>query len=644
MMPTVMAAVVACAALGGLGFVGCGGSADPEQLASSVSAEGSWTTLGTRETGSEASAPITSNAGAKWVDYDPPPSFPNATTTSDEFITMKDGTRLAANVTLPADASGHTVDGRYPTVLIQTGYNKDASTASPALGGGGNYVVQHGYAQVIVDTRGTGRSEGEWESFGALEQSDYPTVVDWVRKQPWSNGDVAVTGTSLLAITALLTAAQQPPGIKAAFTIVPMADAYRDIVFNGGELNVGFIPLWLGLVTGLGAVDFTLQTDSQEALQAELEHIVGAVADFQVPQVLSSAVGDPSRIYDGTFWKIRSPLEKAPQIAVPTFVVGGTHCIFQRGEPLLYEALKGHVPAKLLIGPWDHVQASAGKGLPVDGIPVFNHIELQWFDQYVKGMSVGADKLPNVTQYVYGQGHFVTTTDWPHPQAKAQRLYLRGDKSLTPQAPAAGEASQQVIQEPLNGLCSQSAAQWTAGLLGAVGIDLPCFSNDSLVELLEVSYDTAPMADDFYINGPIEADVWLSTTSADAPVVVRVADVDAGGTPVPLTNGIMQASLRAVDTTKSRYLNGEMIEPWHPFTQASIQSVGSGNVVEVPVEVFPTSALIRKGHRLRVSVGSSDFPHGLPPLRDAVDELPGILTIHSDAMHPSSVVLPKVGS
>ncbi|MFK9738622.1 hypothetical protein ACJENG_24760, partial [Escherichia coli] len=91
-----------------------------------------------------------------------------------------------------------------------------------------------------------------------------------------------------------------------------------------------------------------------------------------------------------------------------------------------------------------------------------NHIQLQWFDQYVKGMSVGADALPNVTQYVTGYGHYITATDWPHPQVQAQALYLRGDRSVSTSAPAANEAANQVIQQPLNGACSISLSQWTA--------------------------------------------------------------------------------------------------------------------------------------------------------------------------------------
>ncbi|MGH8443612.1 MAG: CocE/NonD family hydrolase C-terminal non-catalytic domain-containing protein, partial [Solimonas sp.] len=74
----------------------------------------------------------------------------------------------------------------------------------------------------------------------------------------------------------------------------------------------------------------------------------------------------------------------------------------------------------------------------------------------------------------------------------------------------------------------------------------------------------------------------------------------------------------------------------------SVQEVGSGNIVLVPVEIFATSAMIAKGHSLRVAVGASDLPQGVPPIPTLLQSLLGVLTIHSDAGHPSSVVLPVV--
>ncbi|MBN3788575.1 CocE/NonD family hydrolase [Burkholderia sp. Ac-20353] len=588
---------------------------------------------------------ITTNAGAKWVDYDPPAAYPNTYTAPLQTIAMPDGTRLAAYVTLPADSAGHPVAGHFPTVLVQTSYNGgdarlEGGAIGATLGGADPYIVRHGYATVVVDVRGTGQSGGSWEAFGATEQSDYGHVVDWVTQQPWSNGAIGVYGVSYLGITSVLTAAQRHPAVKAAFPVVPIGDGYRDIVFTGGQTNLTFIPFWFGLVSTLGLTDPALVTDPATGLPAVLAHLVSAVTTFQLPTILKAVLGDPSIAYDGAFWATRSPLEVDGRIDVPTFVVGGLHDLFQRSEPLTYETIKTHANAKLLIGPWTHLQAGLGAGLPADGVPVLDHIELQWFDQYVKGLSVGADALPNVTQYVTGLGHYASATDWPHPRVQAAAWYLHGDRSLSTALPAAGETVNRVLQTPLGGACSLSLDQWTAGLTGYV--PLPCQTDDNLAEAADVRFETAPLAADMYVNGPIEADVWVATTALDAGVSVRVDDVAPDGTATPLTDGLQTASLRAVDATRSRTVNGLTIQPWHPFTPASVQPVWPGVPMQVPVEVFPTSALIARGHRLRVSVGASNLPQGVPPLPTLARSLVGVLSVFSDAQHPSKVVLPLV--
>ena len=595
------------------------------------------TTLGTRAK-EAAPAPMPAANGA-WPEYDPPAEWADTVSHRDE-ITLDDGTVLAVTVVLPADAEGNAGAGPFPTVLTLTGYNKLAGSFVPAIGGGNPLFLSHGYAHVIVDVRGTGASDGQWEAFGETEQGDYRPIVEWVATQPFCDGNIGLYGVSLLGITATLTAAQQHPAVKALFPIVPLADGYRDIVFTGGQVNVGFIPLWLGLVTGLRVLDPTLLLDPVTGLQHTVDRVLNAVTNFQVPTILRAVVGDPDTAYDGDFWKVRSPLEQADNIRVPTFVVGGLKDIFQRGEPLLYEQLKHHTTAKLLMGPWNHIEAAGGLGLPADGVPPIDRIALQWFDRYLKGLPTGAEALPNVTQFVYGHEHYVTAADWPHPQARAERLYLRGDRALTADQPAADEAGNVVLQQPLNGVCSASTAQWTAGLVGL--LPLPCFEEDNLATLLDARFDTPPMTAPMWVSGPIQADLWISTTALNAGVSVRVADVAPDGSARALTNGLLTASFRAVDASRSRYLDGEMIQPWHPFTAESEQTVTPGEPMLLQVEVFPSSFMIAEGHRLRISVGPSDIPHGLPPLPDLIPGLLGAMTILSDEAHPSSVVLPVV--
>lgn len=605
---------------------------------------GSITTLGTRAEASRAYGASAGNAGATWQDYDPPMLHEGTVTLPTQFIAMRDGIRLAVSVTLPADASGKAVAGKFPVVLIQTSYNQNAGSYAAAIGGADPYIVRHGYASVVVDVRGTGNSEGTWQAFGEDEQADYGEVIDWTAKQDWSNGSIGLYGVSYLGITSLLSAELQKPSVKAAFPIVPLGDGYRDIVFTGGQVNPTFIPLWMGLVTGLGLIDFAaFQADPAMGLQTLVTHLLGALTGFQVPTIAKALTGDADTAYDSDFWRIRSPIERADRINVPTFVVGGQHDLFQRSEPLWFERLKDRVPTKLLIGPWTHIAAAGlpSDGLPADGVPPMNHILLMWFDQYVKGLKVGADKLPNVTQFVAGHGHYATTTDWPHPQISAQRLYLRGDKSMSDAQPAAGEASALIPQLPIEGLCSLSLSQWTAG--GAGLLPLPCFSDDTFDQIPSATYSSPVMASDYYLNGPVQADIWMSTTSLDAGLSVRVSDYDpATKKSTPLTNGLLTASHRAVDNSRSRYVGGRMIQPWHPFTKAAEQAVTSGEPMLLSVEVFPVSALIAKGHQLRISVAASNVAQGLPPLVTLAKSAVGAITVYSDAAHPSSVVLPVV--
>lgn len=586
--------------------------------------------------GSDTSGNPPAQSSGRWQGYERDAEF-SATVAEDAFIAMRDGVQVAASVIRPAGADGQPLPSPLPVILTINGYNSRlVGDVLPSSG----FFVQRGYVHVFVDERGTGSSGGQWESFGETAQDDFLEVLEWIDGQTWSDGNVGTWGPSYMGITQFFAAKHQHPSLKAMFPIVPMGDAYRDIVFTGGQINAGFIPLWVGLVNGLGVLPVAaLQDNPSGGVNVLLDHVTQSLLDFSVGTVGGALVGSDT-VYDGPFWRTRSPLEVADQVQVPTFLVGGLNDLFQRGTPLLYEALKGHTEAKLLIGPWTHLEGSFGGGLPADGVPALDAIALQWFDRYLKGMPNGAEQQPDVTQYLYGAERYVTEPDWPHPQARAMTFNLRGDQSLTPEAALPGEASNQVLQQPINGLCSMSASQWTAGVIGL--LPLPCATDNRITELLETTYTTPVMEQDLYINGPIQANVWVSTTALEAGVVVRLTDVHPNGRSQEITNGILTASMRAVDDERSRMLDGQSIQPWHPFTEEARQPIAPGEIVELNVEIFPSSFVIQEGHALRVSVGASDLPHGLPPLPDLVSGIVGLLTVYSDADHPSHVVLPVV--
>jgi putative CocE/NonD family hydrolase len=581
---------------------------------------------------SVGTTPAHAASAPAWTPYDRPAQYAVAV---DQHVSipMSDGVLLNAVIRRP-DAPG-----RFPVIVTITPYNG----TNGAISVDNDYLVQRGYVQVIVDVRGTGQSQGTWDDLGTREQRDGYEAVEWAAAQPWSNGIVGMWGASYMAISQLFTAAQQPPHLKAIFPIVPMSDSYRDMVFPGGQNNTGFIPLWLGLVSGGALVppDYALDGNTADLARAlgELGQHALNMPGFAANWELQNMAGNTA--YDGPGWKTTSPLEVVDRIRVPTFVVGGEHDIFQRGEPLIYERLKKRVPTRLLIGPWTHTEGSSGAGLPADGVPSLDSIALRWFDQYLKGVQTNISAIPNVTQYVLGAGRWETGTDWPDPSLFPSRLYLASGNTLDPAPPTIPSTPDTFLQNPVSGVCTQSTSQWSAGLLAAV----PCTTDNRLDEATSgVSYTTAPLAQDLQFNGPLFADVWVSTTASDAVVTVRVTDVAPDGTSTELTDGWLAGSFRALDSSRSRFVNNQLMQPWHPFTQASILPVPAGEPIELPIEIFPTDALISAGHRLRLYVGPNDFPHAVPPVSQLTGSLGGVVQVVHDAQHASYLELPKVGA
>src|SRR5204863_6497036 len=188
--------------------------------------------------------------------------------------------------------------------------------------------------------------------------------------------------------------------------------------------------------------------------------------------------------------------------------------------------------------------------------------------------------------------------------------------------------------------CTQSTGQWTAG----AGDALPCTTDDRVNEASEKTFTTAAFDKELRFQGPLLANLWVSTSAADVVVSVRVTDVAPDGSSKELTAGWMAGSFRALDPTKSRYVRGELLQPWHPYTRESVLPVPAGEPIELAVEIFPTNATILPGHQLRVAVGPSDFPHALPPAPQLANTLGGQVELWHDAAHPSYLTLPLLGA
>jgi putative CocE/NonD family hydrolase len=470
--------------------------------------------------------------------------------------------------------------------------------------------------------------------------------MQWAHKQSWSNGLTAMDGPSYMGIAQIFAAAGQPDGLKAIFPQVPGADVYRDVVASGGQLDVGFIPLWLGLVTVTGLIPPMSAPSDASPLMALAQHLIAA-GNFTLPLILKAFAGQEPA-YDGPFYTQRSPINVVNKVKVPTFFVSGEYDLFQRGTPLLFENLqKRGIPTKIIIGPWNHLQASGGAEVAKAGLGTLDELKLRWFDHYVKGIAdpnLDAD-IPPMTYYEQGTGAWKSGAGWMKNRS-AGVYKLSGTSqtagaagSLTKGTATAGSSS--VYPIPVAGLCTRSADQWTAGVMTEFPFDNPCLTDNKWNDQSGVVFSTAPVTKAVTLQGPINARLYVSSTSGDGMLSVAIEDEAPDGTVSRLTGGWQVISLRALNTAKSRYLDGQLIQPYHPFTLASKSKLAAGQVAPVDVEIFPTGAKILPGHRLRIAVQAFDVPHLGPILPDLPSTLT-VINILNSAKYPSRITIPLV--
>ncbi len=347
----------------------------------------------------------------------------------DISVPMRDGVRLSANIFRPEES------GRFPTILVRTPYGKGHEITEHY-----KTFVEHGYAVVVEDVRGRHGSEGTFEPL-EQEPADGNDTLNWIAQQIWSDGKVGMMGGSYLGIAQWKVAALNNPHLKAIFPVVSGCDDYRDRFYStGGALKLGSRLLWMSenLRTPRYHPDF-----SKFILHLPLR-TADIAATGQTSSMFQEALAHPT--FD-SFWKSISTREHLDKIRVPVFSVGGWYDNFVEGDLDAYRVLsKNSGVHRILIGPWPHNMTMKFEGVNfgADSLVPLRGIQLQWFDQFLKGKDTPLLSKPPVRIFVMGANRWQDEPQWP-PRARLKWFYLEsqghanslaGDGKLDSHGPA----------------------------------------------------------------------------------------------------------------------------------------------------------------------------------------------------------------
>jgi uncharacterized protein len=573
-------------------------------------------------------------------------SKPTYSSTRFQFfeVSMPDGVKLAAAVWRP-DVEGK----KFPVILIATPYNKLSEVnMQDAV-----YFVPRGYVYVAFDLRGRYDSEGYAYLYGPQDGKDLSVMQSWVAHQPWSDGKIGMYQGSYLGFIQWEGAQQQNPNLTALIPETSPDDHYDNVYPSGAfQLSNSFGFLWSccgGRTNEPGGVmDW----------EKWYEHLP-IKDDAKWAGIINTIVWDDlvAHSNDDSYYHefVRSPGERiAPgkngpgkygDVKVPTFNLSGWYDQVSQATINNFVGMVSYGPPelrkyhKLMMGPWTHggkFKTQQGQiTFPNQAAPNGNEWRLRWFDHWLKGLDNGFESQPPVTIYVMGADLWRNECEWPLKRTQYTNYYLHsggransllGDGTLDTTTPA---------QEP-NDRFSYDPAKPVPTLGGNVAMSPSRVGpyDQTAIELRSdvLVFTTLALKEDIEVTGPIILHLFASTDRTDTDFTGKLVDVYPEGNAQILLEGVIRG------------------RHWKSFQSEDLLT--PGKIYDFYVDLWSTSNVFRKGHRIRIDVSSSNFPkYDRNPntghkFGEDAELLVAHQTIYHDAAHRSHVVLPitSVGS
>ena len=574
--------------------------------------------------------------------YQSQPLYDEMLQERDVMVPMRDGVHLCVDIYRPD------VPGKFPALLAFSHHNKDLQTpevaeavpSQPAwsvlwLGnieaGDTKYLVSRGYAHVIGNLRGVGKSED-----GGSPTWDHYDLIEWIAQQPWCDGNLGMIGISGFGSSQFRAAKQQPPHLKAIFPVDP-GPAYGIRDYYPGGVDHAF---WY--ILDQGSIAHRVQ-GRPGTLSPELERLWKEAMnnpDYRMYPFVYNVLTMKGQRRPPFFEHLINPFDAEEntkrtevdfnEIKVPTYTGSGWYAYTYKGHlqgaQHWYNGIK--VPKKLMFTGPAHLERPFRS---------FHGEILRWYDYWLKGIDTGIMDEPPVKVWVMGANEWRYADDWPLPETTWTKYYLHSWERMR--------------TEPLTPSSSEDYNEPDAFL------QMPPTHTRTIQKL---RYMTDPLPEDTLVIGPSALYLYASIDQEDTNWIVILKDLGPdvsvrtareGETEVPtnlpereVTRGWLKASHRALDSERSKPW-----EPWHPFTREAWKPVVPGEVNEYAIEILSTGNLFKKDHRICLDITSLDLPTGMCGATN-VEYIPyhicssktTVHKIYHNEKYPSYLLLPVI--
>ena len=570
------------------------------------------------------------------------------------YLTMPDGTRLAADIWMP---DSYTEDQRIPAMLTLTRYWR-ASSFKPAVTKRPTNLEplnKAGYAMVIVDVRGSGASFGtRGNEFSVCETRDFPHVVNWVAEQPWSNGRVATIGVSYTGNTAEHATFIAPPALRAAIPRFTDFDGYRHILYPGGIRNELIARNWGAAVAAMDAN--TLGVGQAVSQGGPVSLGVKPVDEDHDRSLLVQAIAQHANNLDvtATFSNLHhrdqmnftsdldescehfvSPyrfMRPATREAVPSWH-WGSWMDAGTAAGIISRFAGSKAPNRYVIGPWSHgarhdVNPFKPKNEPVQPAVAEQYKQIfEFLEPYMLGN--GAERpARELTYFTMGEGVWKKTRQWPPKGQVIRSLYLAPDSRLKQSIPRRPSRQEYAVDFEAG---TGSSTRWTTQLGGGEVF----YGDRAAADERLLVYDSTPLPQATEITGHPVVELYLSSDREDGVVIAYLESVAPDGKVTMITEGELRLIHRKVSDEEPPY---PIFGPYHSFHEADAQPMTPGRPERVTFVMLPTSVLIPAGHRIRLALAGHD--------KDSFARYPaeGPVTfgIQQGSDNPSKLLLPVI--